>query len=116
MGIERRKYRRVPIVTEVECAQRGTNFLLPTRDISVGGVFLHTKESFPPDTVFHLRFYVEGKTLIEADAHVTYTVPGLGVGVEFTDLPKSQREILEAFITAQPETGPEAGTEPASAL
>ncbi|MFQ5927083.1 MAG: PilZ domain-containing protein [Terriglobia bacterium] len=101
MGIERRKYHRVPLVIEGECSQSGTSFLLPTRDLSLGGLFLHTKENFPADTVLHLRFYVDEKTLIEAEGRVAYTVPGVGVGVEFTDLPKSHREALTNFLATR---------------
>ncbi|MFQ5817382.1 MAG: PilZ domain-containing protein [Terriglobia bacterium] len=98
MSIERRKYRRTPIVTEIECSRSGGSFVLLTRDISVGGLFLHTKENFPHETDLQLRFYLDEKTLIEAEGRIVYTVAGLGVGVEFTDLPKSQREALESFI------------------
>lgn len=101
MGIERRKYRRVPLVTEVECSQSGESFLLTSRDLSIGGVFLHTNENFPTGTVLHLRFYLEEKNQVEVDGTVAYSVPGLGVGVEFVDLPKSQREALEQYVSSQ---------------
>lgn len=103
MGSERRKLARVPIVTEVECTPN--NLLLPTRDLSVGGLFLQTKESLPHGTKLQLRFYLDQKVLISAEGEVVYVAPGLGVGIEFTELPASQKQAIEGFVGSQPNAG-----------
>lgn len=111
MGIDKRKYQRVPLMTEVQSSKSGAPLVLPMRDISIGGLFVQTKHNLPHGTVLQMRFYLDGKVLIEAEGKVVYTAPGLGLGIEFTELPPNQREAIEGFINAQPETPPESASE-----
>ena len=96
---ERRKFRRAIIVTEVELVSGGEKLLAPTRDISIGGLFLQTTKAPPANTPVRLRFHLEPENPpIEAAGHIAYIVPGRGAGVEFTELSAESRSRIEWFV------------------
>ena len=57
-------------------------------DISTQGMFINTPQVFPEGTVLKIRFRLghTGK-MIQARGEVRYCLPGVGVGVEFIDMP-----------------------------
>ena len=102
-GIERRKYRRAIIITEVEIVAGGEKLLAPTRDISIGGLFLQTTTIPPADTQVRLQFHLEPeKPPIETVGRIAYIVPGRGAGVEFTELSAEDRGRIEWFVASAP--------------
>lgn len=64
-------------------------------DISTQGMFINTPQVFPEGTVLKIRFRLghTGK-MIQARGEVRYCLPGVGVGVEFIDLPEEMREAI----------------------
>ena len=94
----------------------GSDESVPTRppDISPRGMFINTSQQFPEGAVLTVKFGLglSGEE-IEARTEVRYCSPGIGVGVEFTDIsPESaaaiQREIdLSAIRTAAASKGRE---------
>jgi hypothetical protein len=100
-GIERRKYRRAVIITEVEIVAGGEKLLAPTRDISIGGLFLQSTTVPPADTQVRVQFHLEpGKPPVEALARIAYIVPGRGAGVEFTELSAENLSRIESFVAS----------------
>lgn len=98
-GIERRRYRRANIITEAEIVSGKETLLAPTRDISIGGMFLHTTTKLPNNTEVRLRFSLEpGTPVIEAMGRVVYAVPRRGLGIEFSELREEDRARIESFI------------------
>ena len=66
-------------------------------DISTQGMFINTPQAFPEGTGLKVRFRL-GRTrrLIQLRGEVRYCLPGVGVGVEFLDLPEDTRAAIAA--------------------
>ncbi len=106
-GIERRKYRRVGLVTEVRCEHEGKKEVLLTRDISEGGIFVASDKPFPNGTevkiLLHLSAAGPG---LELTGLVVYVVPDLGMGIEFPNPSGEARNVLREFVALSPEGSP----------
>lgn len=75
------------------------SFLGFSRDISVGGLFIETKTPPLAGTVVKLRFSLEdGGPVVLVQAEVRYMIPDLCMGVEFLDLPATDRSRIEAYV------------------
>ncbi len=92
-----RRYPRRRFVAQVEC-EPGT-FLGISRDLSVGGMFIETKELLSEGSGLKIRFHLDdGGPVVVATAEVRYAVEKLGVGVQFFDLPPTDRSRIDAFV------------------
>ena len=103
-GIERRKYRRVGLVTEVRCEHEGKKDVLLTRDVSEGGIFVASDKPFPkgPEVKILLYLSAAGPGL-GLTGLVVYIVPDLGMGIEFANLSGEARNVLREFVALFPE-------------
>jgi c-di-GMP-binding flagellar brake protein YcgR len=98
---DRRRHARVPLVTQVYCEE--LMWLAFSRDISVGGMFVETKQAVAPGTRLTIRFHLEeGDPIVEAIGIVKYVVPKLGVGVQFFDIEPVDRKRLTAYVGKTP--------------
>ena len=71
-------------------------------NISSGGAFIETAQSFSKNTVLSLRFKVgDAKDFISCAAIVRNSRPGEGLGVEFLDLSPEAKGELEAFLARE---------------
>jgi hypothetical protein len=98
-GIEKRQHRRARLVTQVRCEALGREEMLLTRDVSVGGLFVSSKDPFPmgSDISVALQLVAGGKSLA-AQGKVVYCLKGLGMGIQFADLCDDARGALEKFV------------------
>lgn len=98
-GIEKREHRRARLVTQVRCEALGREEMLLTRDVSVGGVFVSAKDPFPigSDITLSLQLATGGKSLAAA-GKVVYSLKGLGMGIQFTDISDEHRSTLQNFV------------------
>ena len=89
--------RRIPFVQDVHVAGLGAARCL---DLSVGGLFLETVNTFPIDQELSLRFRLPGagQLPIRVRARVVYEQPGLGNGVAFLSLSADDREAIARFV------------------
>jgi c-di-GMP-binding flagellar brake protein YcgR len=95
---QKRIYPRRPLVVQVE---HGAKFLLAfSRNISVGGMFLGTKDPLPTGSETILRFPLDddGPTVV-AKADVRYSAKGYGMGVKFTSLSPEDRSRIDVYVT-----------------
>ena len=96
---EKRQHRRAKLVAQIRCEALGREELHMTRDISVGGLFVGSKEPFPPDcevsVFFHLR---PSDPAISCQGRVVYSLRGLGMGIQFTELSGADRVSLQKFV------------------
>ena len=77
---------------------QGREDISQVRNMSMGGLFIETREARPSGTVTRLDFLVaEGQ--IRADAVVRHARPGTGLGLKFTALSEQDRPKLAALIT-----------------
>lgn len=103
MGREdKRAAKRISHVCEVECEGAGLN-RLATRinDISVTGAFIDSLTCYAPGTSLRLRFHIKD-VLIETTAEVRYTMPQVGMGVQFLGLTPDHLAALESLIEDKP--------------
>lgn len=101
---ERRKFRRIPLVTEVRYRplQEATpQKLTPLQrlDLGEGGMFVPTEEPLPAGTYLALEFSVptslQPLNIVGRVAWLGDAVKGKGMGIEFYDLdPHSRLELL----------------------
>jgi PilZ domain len=98
-GIEKREHRRARLVTQVRCEALGREEMLLSRDVSVGGVFVSSKEPFPLDSEIALALQLKaGGQSLSAQGKVVYSLKGLGMGIQFVDLSEENRTTLQKFV------------------
>ena len=96
---EKRQHRRAKLVTQIRCEALGREELHVTRDISVGGLFVSSKEPFPPDCEVSVFFNLRpSDPAISCQGKVVYSLRGLGMGVQFTELSGADRVSLQKFV------------------
>jgi hypothetical protein len=68
-------------------------------DISARGMFINTDRKFPECAVLKLRFRLATSGVeIETRSEVRYCLPGVGVGVEFIELPQEAARAIEKEV------------------
>jgi PilZ domain len=80
---------RVSNLRDLSVQYEGRDELVRTRtpDVSTRGMFINTNQRFPEGAILSVRFRLaRSGTEIRARAEVRYCSPGVGVGVEFTDI------------------------------
>ena len=98
---DRRRHPRVPLITQVYCDE--LMWLAYSRDVSVGGMFVETKNEVAPGAHLNLRFHLEeGDPIVEAIGVVKYVIPKLGVGVQFYDIEPGDRKRLAQYVGKTP--------------
>ncbi len=97
--LPRRQYRRVVLVTEVECEALERKEVMVTRDVSAGGMFITARYPLPIDSYLTVTFRLRlNDTPIFSRARVRYTQPGVGMGIQFLDLSDETRAKLQKFV------------------
>ena len=92
-----RQVPRARMVTQVICPELLT--LAYSRDVSVGGMFIETRQSLPVDTRLNLRFHIEDNApIVTAEAVVAYEIVGLGMGIRFWWISLEDRQRIAAYV------------------
>jgi len=109
---DRREAKRISYLCEVECEGAGMN-RLATRinDLSMTGAFIDSLTCYPAGTSLRLRFHIKDQ-LIETTAEVRYSMPNMGMGVQFLALRPDQLAALESLIEGKPLILPLVSSEP----
>ena len=98
-GLERREYRRVRLITQVQCAAQGRKDVLVTREVSLGGLLIVTKKPYPTNSEIDVSFSLPFADLpIFCRGQVSYTVKGCGMGVRFLEMSEESRLALKKFL------------------
>lgn len=90
-------YRGLNIVYE----GRSEQIAVRAPDISPRGMFIHIPQHFPEGAVLKLEFRLSrsGHT-VKTRAEVRYSLPGVGIGVEFVDIsPDDEQAIADEIET-----------------
>jgi hypothetical protein len=65
-------------------------------DLSSRGMFIQTPRHFPEGAVLKVRFRLaRSRYEVNARAEVRYCLPGVGIGVEFIEIPSEARLAIE---------------------
>lgn len=92
---------RFPHLRELSVTYEGRNEHIAVRppDISEHGMFINTGTRFPEGSVLKLRFQLTHSGIeVATRCEVRYCLIGVGIGVEFVDLPLESVRAIEAEI------------------
>jgi hypothetical protein len=96
---ERRKYRRVKLITQVRGVAMGREDALTTRDVSLGGLLIATKKPYPVNSAIDVTFSLPFSGLpIFCRGEVSYAIEGRGMGIRFLEMSEASRLALKAFV------------------
>jgi hypothetical protein len=95
---EHRRFVRVPFNREVD--MDGSLAPIRASDLSLGGMYLETRQAVEAGEVVELRFKLraQDRLPVRVMAQVVYIDPGVGVGIDFVDLPEEAGREIRYFI------------------
>lgn len=68
-------------------------------DISPRGMFIHIPHQFPEGAVVKVEFWLSRSGYhVKARAEVRYSLPGVGIGIEFVEITDEAKDAIEAEI------------------
>jgi hypothetical protein len=80
---------------QVEYEGFGRQIEVRAPDICMQGMFINTPQMFAEGTVLKIRFRLgHSLRIIQTRGEVRYCLPGVGVGVEFIDMPEESRTAI----------------------
>lgn len=96
---ERRAHVRYPFTAAADVLDTisGTRLSARCSDLGFGGCFIDTTSPFPVGTAVIVRLTMEQKSF-QANASVTYSMPGMGMGLAFTAAEPNQVWVLKQWI------------------
>ena len=101
-GVRDRRYTiRYPFAADAELTdmQTGQKVDGVTSDISLGGCFICTSKTLPPDCRARLKLSRKGQ-VFEAVVTIRIVKPRVGLGIEFFDLDAPSNDLLAAWIAS----------------
>lgn len=92
---------RVPFAAELRATElnSGREIWGETTNLSKGGCFVRTSQSFPQDTLLLIEINNCGVRFV-TDARVAYTLDREGMGLSFLNVPGNQLPILEDWVSS----------------
>lgn len=109
---ERRRFRRVPLVTQIELLGPGTGSVGRMEDISVGGLLMATRDTFEPQTEIAFRFNlppIPPGQPIEGHGVVAHAQSGKWMGIQFQLLSEEHWKAIAEFVRKQSEKSEDSG-------
>jgi Tfp pilus assembly protein PilZ len=97
---------RVNSIREITMSYEGRDEIVVVKppNLSRGGMFINTSESFPEGAILNLRFeLLHTGAQIETRCEVRYRQPRIGVGVEFIGLSEEAARAIEQEIVRHQE-------------
>ena len=92
-----RQFDRYSPYRDLSMTYEGRSEEIPLRvpDLSIHGMFINTPRVFVEGSVLKLNFNLTRTGYpVSARGEVRYCVPGIGVGVEFVDIPEEAQEAI----------------------
>ncbi|MCI0403087.1 MAG: PilZ domain-containing protein, partial [Acidobacteria bacterium] len=103
-GADKRRAKRVPILTQVEAQGDRRSVLGQGKNISVTGMLVETPETFPIATSVVVRFFLPpDRFRVEAAGRVVWEDEGRSIGIVFTGLMDAHREKISAYTESTSE-------------
>ena len=96
-----RQYERYSYLRDLTIAYEGQTEKITVRtpDISPNGMFVNTAHHFPEGAILHISFLLpHTQARIESRCEVRFSLPGVGVGVEFVDISASDQRAIQNEI------------------
>jgi hypothetical protein len=102
---------RIHSIRQIAVQYEGTEERIISRvpDVSTTGMFINTSRQYAEGAVLNLSFCLALSGLeVNARGEVRYSLPGVGVGVQFVDIPESAIHSIEREIQLSRRTQPPA--------
>jgi len=98
-GAQRTRPMRVPFAAEFRATELnyGREIWGETTNLSRGGCFVRTSQSFPQDTLVLIEINNCGVRFV-TDARVAYALEREGMGLSFLNVPGNQLRVLEEWL------------------
>lgn len=95
---------RLPFAAELRATElnSGREIWGETTNLSRGGCFVRTSQSFPQDTLVLIEIENHGVRFV-TDARVAYALEREGMGLSFLNVPGNQLPVLEDWIASAAE-------------
>ncbi len=96
-----RQWDRYGHVRELSLIYEGHSEVISVRppDISPHGMFINTATHFPEGSVLRVRFRLTRSNFeVDARCEVRYCLPGVGIGIEFLEIPAEAVRAIEREI------------------
>jgi len=98
---ERRRYVRLPFRAAVRCSSKGRNFTSSTLDIAEGGMLIEPSGRLDVGEELDLEFNLPSeREPLRVRGRVVRKEPPDRAGIEFTNVPSREKEMLLTYITA----------------
>ena len=96
---ERRHHLRFPFTASVEAIESQSHTILSARtsDLSLGGCYVDTLNPYAVGTVIKIRL-TKDEVTFEADAKVSFSQAGMGMGITFISASPGQFEIFQKWL------------------
>ena len=97
-----RRWQRHPQVYDLSLTYEGHSESIPVRppDISPRGMFINTSSHFPEGAVLKVRFRLSRSDFeVNTRCEVRYCLPGVGIGVEFVEIPPEAERAIEREVS-----------------
>jgi PilZ domain len=103
---DRRVAPRSPLIllAEVTDLLSSLKFTARTSDLSRTGCYIDMLSPLPRGTEVHVLLK-NGGEVFESAAIVMYVSPGLGIGVQFAELPAERQSLLDRWLALAAKTG-----------
>ena len=99
--VEKRKFRRAPLVAVVRAEAAGQPYSVEGRNVSAGGMLVKTEQTVAEGTTLRLEFQLPGDpSPIHAVGVVQHVSPEAFMGIRFLDLSEADRRRIEAYVGA----------------
>jgi hypothetical protein len=89
---------RIHSIRQIAVQYEGTDELVISRvpDVSTSGMFINTSRQYPEGAVLNLSFCLALSGLeVHARGEVRYSLPGVGIGVQFIDISENAIHSIE---------------------
>lgn len=95
---ELRRDKRIPLLLEVRLDSLSGNHTARTGDISLGGCYIETLAHVTPSEKISFAVQIPTGRWIRLSGRVVYHLPYMGFGIQFTNLPETERNMLSQLI------------------
>ena len=96
---ETRHMLRLPVATRVRIKGQGSQDILLTKNMSMGGLFLAAEDPPYAGSILEMEISLPNtESLLTLKAEVIWRQQGTGCGVRFTRITAAQKKILAAFL------------------
>jgi hypothetical protein len=102
--VTKRQGPRYPQLCDLSIYYEGSTEDITVRqpDLSTRGMFVNTNKDLPIGAILKLKFRLAGTgVLVQTRAEVRYCLAGVGVGVEFIDIPPEAVRAIKEEINGQ---------------